>query len=228
MLDLPADTDVVFASMQFPDSLHTEVQNNVRAALAEDLGSGDLTARLSPAGRRSRGTVITREAAVIAGKAWFDACFQQLDNTARIRWHVADGETVRPDQALCEIEADTRVLLSAERAALNFLQLLSATATVTRRYVDAVAGTRATIVDTRKTLPGLRRAQKYAVLCGGGSNHRLGLYDGILIKENHIIAAAVTMQHQSPSVGAVDRGGNALVRTQVRLRYSWAVKNITP
>ena len=189
MVDLPADTDMVSTHMQFPDSLHTEVQNNVRTALAEDLGSGDLTARLSPAGRRSRGTVITREAAVIAGKAWFDACFQQLDNSARIRWHVADGEAVRPDQALCEIAADTRALLSAERAALNFLQLLSATATVTRRYVDAVAGTHASIVDTRKTLPGLRRAQKYAVLCGGGSNHRLGLYDGILIKENHIIAA---------------------------------------
>lgn len=176
-------------SAHLSDSLRTEVKKNARDALAEDLGSGDLTAQLSPAGRRSRGTVITREAAVVAGTAWFDACFQQLDKTAQIRWHVADGEAVRAEQALCEVEADTRALLSAERAALNFLQLLSATATVTRRYVDAVVGTRAEIVDTRKTLPGLRLAQKYAVRCGGGTNHRLGLYDGILIKENHIMAA---------------------------------------
>lgn len=179
----------VFVMAQFPDTLRAEVQVNVQTALAEDLGSGDLTAQLSPAGRMSRGTVICREAAVIAGTAWFDACFNQLDKTARIRWHVADGETVRAGQALCEIQANTRALLSAERAALNFLQLLSATATVTRLYVDAVAGTRAQIVDTRKTLPGLRLAQKYAVRCGGGTNHRLGLYDGILIKENHIMAA---------------------------------------
>jgi len=175
--------------MELPVSLRAEVHKNVRAALDEDLGSGDLTARLSPPGRRSRGTVISREAAVIAGTAWFDACFHLLDQASRVRWHVADGEAVRAGQALCEIEADTRALLSAERAALNFLQLLSATATTTRRYVETVAGTNAAIVDTRKTLPGLRLAQKYAVRCGGGTNHRLGLYDGILIKENHIIAA---------------------------------------
>ena len=189
MVNLPDSKFSVFVMTQFPDTLRAEVQKNVQAALAEDLGSGDLTAQLSPAGRRSRGTVIIREPAVIAGTAWFDACFHQLDKAARIRWHVADGETVRANQALCEIQADTRALLSAERAALNFLQLLSATATITRRYVDAVAGTHAQIVDTRKTLPGLRLAQKYAVRCGGGTNHRLGLYDGILIKENHIMAA---------------------------------------
>ena len=174
---------------QSPELLADEIQRNVDAALTEDIGSGDLTALLSPAGRRSRGTVISREQATIAGIAWFDACLHRLDPKARIRWHIADGEIVRANQALCEIESDTRALLSAERAALNFLQLLSATATITRRYVDAVTGTSAQIVDTRKTLPGLRLAQKYAVRCGGGTNHRLGLYDGILIKENHIMAA---------------------------------------
>ena len=174
---------------QLSDLLLSEMQRNVQAALNEDIGSGDLTAMLSPAGRRSRGTVICREIAVIAGTEWFDACFHHLDHASRIRWHVADGEAVRANQALCEIEADTRALLTAERAALNFLQMLSATATVTRQFVDAVVGTRAQIVDTRKTLPGLRLAQKYAVRCGGGTNHRLGLYDGILIKENHIMAA---------------------------------------
>ncbi len=169
--------------------LAAEVQRNVLAALVEDIGGGDLTALLTPASRRSQGTVISRENAVLAGTAWFDACFRQLDQRASIRWQARDGDTVTAGQTLCEIEASTRALLTAERAALNFLQLLSATATVTRLYVDAVAGTRARIVDTRKTLPGLRLAQKYAVTCGGGSNHRLGLYDGILIKENHIMAA---------------------------------------
>ena len=169
--------------------LAAEVERNVLAALAEDIGSGDLTARLTPAGRRALGSVVSREDAVLAGRGWFDACFRQLDPTARIVWSAADGERIAADQVLCEIEADTRALLTAERPALNFLQLLSGTATITARYVEAVAGTRARIVDTRKTLPGLRLAQKYAVRCGGGTNHRLGLYDGILIKENHIIAA---------------------------------------
>ena len=175
--------------MNLPLSLAAEVQRNVLAALVEDIGGGDLTALLTSAGRRSRGTVVTRENAVLAGSAWFDACFRQLDPLAAIRWHAADGATIAAGETLCEIEASTRALLTAERAALNFLQLLSATATATRLYVDAIAGTAARIVDTRKTLPGLRLAQKYAVTCGGGSNHRLGLYDGILIKENHIIAA---------------------------------------
>lgn len=175
--------------MDFPLHLAAEVQRNVLAALVEDIGGGDLTALLTGAGRRSSGTVTSREPAVLAGTAWFDACFRQLDPKAAIHWHARDGETIAAGQALCRIEASTRALLTAERAALNFLQLLSATATVTRLYVEAVAGTRARIVDTRKTLPGLRLAQKYAVTCGGGSNHRLGLYDGILIKENHIMAA---------------------------------------
>ncbi|MBI5785250.1 MAG: carboxylating nicotinate-nucleotide diphosphorylase [Rhodocyclales bacterium] len=175
--------------MDFALHLAAEIDRNVSAALVEDIGGGDLTALLTPGGRPSMGTVISREEAVLAGQAWFDACFQQLDPAAEIEWMANDGERIAPGQTLCEIRADTRALLTAERAALNFLQLLSGTATTTRRYVDAIAGTRSRIVDTRKTLPGLRLAQKYAVRCGGGSNHRLGLYDGILIKENHIIAA---------------------------------------
>ena len=175
--------------MEFPLQLAAEVQRNVLAALVEDIGGGDLTALLTAATQHSQGTVVSREDAVLAGTAWFDACFQRLDPLAAIHWSARDGEPVAAGQTLCEIEASTRALLTAERAALNFLQLLSATATATRLYVDAVAGTGARIVDTRKTLPGLRLAQKYAVTCGGGSNHRLGLYDGILIKENHIMAA---------------------------------------
>ena len=175
--------------MEFSIPLAAEIQRNVLAALAEDIGGADLTALLSPEGTPAHGTVISREDAVLAGSAWFDACFLRLDPAARIEWSARDGERISAGQTLCRINADTRALLTAERAALNFLQLLSATATVTRRYVDAIAGTRAKIVDTRKTLPGLRLAQKYAVTCGGGINHRLGLYDGILIKENHIMAA---------------------------------------
>jgi len=166
------------------------IADNVSAALAEDLGSrGDLTARLIPAKRRAKARVITREDAILAGRPWFDACIQRLDANAVLRWHARDGEPVRAGQMLCEIEANARALLSAERSALNFLQTLSGVATETRRYVDAIAGTRARIFDTRKTLPGLRLAEKYAVRCGGGENHRTGLYDGILIKENHIAAA---------------------------------------
>ena len=175
--------------MEISARLAAEIERNVTAALAEDIGSGDLTAQLAPAGRPARGIVVSREEAILCGSAWFDACFHRLDPEARIHWHAGDGDRILAGQTLCEIEADTRALLSAERTALNFLQLLSGTATVTRKYVDAVAGTRARIVDTRKTLPGLRLAQKYAVRCGGGANHRLGLYDGILIKENHLLAA---------------------------------------
>jgi len=175
--------------MNFPPDLVAEVERNVRAALDEDIGSGDLTALLVPAGRNATGIVVSREDAVLCGTDWFDACIRQLDPAARITWLAQDGERIETSQIVCEISADTRALLTGERSALNFLQLLSGTATQTRRYVDAVAGTYAQIVDTRKTLPGLRRAQKYAVTCGGGTNHRIGLYDGILIKENHIIAA---------------------------------------
>jgi nicotinate-nucleotide pyrophosphorylase (carboxylating) len=192
--------------MEPPLQLAAEVQRNILAALAEDIGGDDLTALLTPATRRSQGRVISRESAVLAGSAWFDACFRQLDPLAIIRWHAGDGDEVAAGQILCEIEASTRALLTAERAALNFLQLLSATATATRLYVNAIAGTGARIVDTRKTLPGLRLAQKYAVTCGGGSNHRLGLYDGILIKENHIMAAGgvTAALEQARAIGRSD------------------------
>jgi nicotinate-nucleotide pyrophosphorylase (carboxylating) len=175
--------------MDFPLQIAAEIERNVLAALAEDIGGGDLTALLGPAGCCAAGTVISREDAVLAGTDWFESSFRHLDPAVRITWSASDGDRIHAGQVLCEIVADTRALLTAERTALNFLQLLSGTATITRRYVDAVAGTRARIVDTRKTLPGLRIAQKYAVRCGGGTNHRLGLYDGILIKENHIMAA---------------------------------------
>ena len=175
--------------METSGQLTAEIERNVTAALAEDIGSGDLTAQLTPAGHPARGIVVSREEAILCGAGWFDTCFRKLDASTRIRWHARDGARIHAGQMLCEIDADTRALLTAERPALNFLQLLSGTATVTRKYVDAIAGTRAMIVDTRKTLPGLRLAQKYAVRCGGGANHRLGLYDGILIKENHIMAA---------------------------------------
>ncbi|KAB2969300.1 nicotinate-nucleotide diphosphorylase [Zoogloea sp.] len=175
--------------MEFAEQLRVEVQRSVAASLAEDIGTGDLTARLVPASRGARGRVITREDAVLCGTAWFDATFATLEPNASVIWHVRDGERIKPGQLLCEVDASARSLLTAERTALNFVQLLSGTATLTSTFVQAVAGTQARIVDTRKTLPGLRLAQKYAVRIGGGTNHRIGLYDGILIKENHIISA---------------------------------------
>lgn len=184
--------------------LAIEIRHNVATALAEDVGSGDLTANLIGANRPAQGEVISREDAVLCGRAWFDACFETLDASASIHWQVKDGDRIKAGQTLCRIHAETRALLTAERCALNFLQLLSGTATITRQFVDAVAGTRAHIVDTRKTLPGLRLAQKYAVHIGGGTNHRTGLYDAVLIKENHIIAAGgirpalLAAQQQAP------------------------------
>lgn len=169
--------------------LHDEIRANVQRALQEDIGSGDLTASLIPSGKILTATVISRENAVLCGMQWFEACFVSLAAGAEIEWFAKDGDAVQAGQTLCKIKGNARALLTAERSALNFLQLLSAVATQTKRYADAVAGTGAVIVDTRKTLPGLRLAQKYAVTCGGGVNHRIGLYDGILIKENHIIAA---------------------------------------
>ncbi len=169
--------------------LQEAVLLNTAAALAEDIGPGDLTASLLPAGLKARARVISREAAVLCGKAWFEACFHALDTEAVIRWQVQEGEAIQPDQLLCDIEGNARALLSAERPALNFLQTLSGTATITRHYADAIQGTGTVVMDTRKTLPGLRLAQKYAVRAGGGANQRTGLFDGILIKENHILAA---------------------------------------
>ncbi len=169
--------------------LAPEIERNVNAALTEDVGNGDWTAMLTPESRQARAAVVCRVPAVICGQAWFEACFRKLDPAAAITWLAAEGARVDAGTRLCEIRGKARALLTAERSALNFLQMLSAVATKTKRYVDAVAGTRAAIVDTRKTLPGLRLAQKHAVKTGGGTNHRLGLYDGILIKENHIAAA---------------------------------------
>jgi len=165
------------------------IRSTVAAALAEDVGAGDLTAQLVPAAASGRARVITREAGVLCGSAWVDAVFAALDAAVRVTWHATDGAALVPGQLLFVAEGPARPLLTGERTALNFLQTLSGTATAARRYAAAIAGTNCRILDTRKTIPGLRLAQKYAVRCGGGRNHRLGLYDGILIKENHIAAA---------------------------------------
>lgn len=169
--------------------LQEAIRTQVKTALAEDIGSGDLTAALIPAERKGRATVITREVMVICGQPWVDAVFRHIDAKVRMDWRLQDGMLAKASQALFSVDGPARALLTGERTALNFLQTLSATATATRRYVDAIKGTNAVIVDTRKTLPGLRLAQKYAVKMGGGSNHRIGLYDGVLIKENHIMVA---------------------------------------
>jgi len=181
------------------------VESDVARALAEDLGSGDVTASLL-ADEPASGYVIAKEAAVLSGRPWFDACFLALDPQARLHWRVADGDPIAAGTVVVEFAGRTRALLGAERCALNFLQTLSATATRTAEFVAAVAGTRARILDTRKTLPGLRLAQKYAVRCGGGDNHRMGLYDAMMLKENHIhaagsiTAAAATARQRHPQL----------------------------
>lgn len=166
-----------------------DVTETVRRALAEDVGGGDVTAALIEPDRMARARVIAREAAVLCGRPWFDEVFRQLDARVRVDWRAHDGERIETGAIVCGLEGAARALLTGERAALNFLQTLSGAATLARRYADAVAGTGATVLDTRKTLPGLRSAQKYAVACGGCANHRMGLYDAVLIKENHIAAA---------------------------------------
>lgn len=186
-----------------PDSQTADaLPQQIQLALVEDIGNGDLTAELIPADRNMAGAVIAREKGVMAGSDWFNEVFRQLDPTVIIDWQVSDGDSVTPDQTLCTLQGPARSLLTGERTALNFIQLLSAVATRTRQYVKAVAGTRCKILDTRKTIPGLRLAQKYAVRCGGGTNHRIGLFDAILIKENHIasagsIASAITQARQA-------------------------------
>jgi nicotinate-nucleotide pyrophosphorylase (carboxylating) len=186
--------------------LTAEIQRGVTAALEEDVGTGDLTAALIAPGATARATVIARSDTVLAGGPWFEAVFHRLDPSATIAWHHRDGDPVAAGSAVCELAGNARALLTGERTALNFLQTLSAVATRTRRYVDAVRGTRARIVDTRKTLPGLRIAQKYAVRMGGGHNHRTGLYDGILIKENHIAAAGGVSQALRAAQAAAPAG----------------------
>lgn len=169
--------------------LSAEIEANVRAALKEDIGDGDITAQLIPEDRHARATIITREAALISGTAWVDEVFRQLDPHVTVTWEVCDGQRAEANQALFHLEGPARALLSGERSALNFLQCLSGVATRVGHYVDLVKGTQVKLLDTRKTLPGLRLAQKYAVTCGGGHNHRIGLYDAFLIKENHIAAS---------------------------------------
>jgi len=185
------------------------IEDDVRRALAEDVGGGDRTAALVP-DTTATAELVTREAGVLSGAAWFDETFRQLDPRVHVSWLRRDGERIAADETLCRLEGPARALLTGERTALNFLQTLSGTATTAARYVEAVRGTHAVVLDTRKTLPGLRRAQKYAVTCGGGQNHRLGLYDAILIKENHIAAAG--------SVGAaLDRARAAAGGTPIEI-----------
>jgi len=182
------------------------IERNVSAALEEDVSTGDLTAGLIPAAEIATARIITRADITVCGTAWADACFRRLDASMKIEWSCADGTPLEAGQTLCTLSGSARALLTGERTALNFLQLLSGIATITRRYVDAVEGTRAKILDTRKTLPGLRVAQKYAVLSGGGTNHRMGLYDAILIKENHIAAAGGVAAAMKTALAAAPPG----------------------
>jgi nicotinate-nucleotide pyrophosphorylase (carboxylating) len=198
------------------------VLNQVALALAEDIGSGDLTAQLIPVAQLASASIVVRENAIICGIAWVNACFKQLDPNVTIDWLVVEGERVHSNQVLCKITGAARALLTAERCALNFLQTLSATATETRKYVDAVAGTKTQILDTRKTIPQLRLAQKYAVAIGGGHNQRLALYDGILIKENHIAAAGSidAVMQKALTLGA---GANVQIEVENLVQFEQAL-----
>ena len=190
--------------MQGPDP--DSVVEQVLQALAEDLGNGDLTAALVPEHAAARARVIVREAAILCGLDWFNEVFHQLDPAIELKWSAKDGDALQPGQLVCELTGKARPILSGERTALNFLQTLSGTASLAGRYVKAVQGTCATILDTRKTIPGLRLAQKYAVRCGGAGNHRFGLYDAILIKENHIRAAGSIMAAMRAATAAAEDG----------------------
>jgi len=170
-------------------ALPADLARQVAAALSEDIGAGDLTAALIPAEREGQASVITREAAIICGVPYVEETFRQIDPRVAVAWQVSEGDSALPDQVLFSVQGPARALLTGERTALNFLQLLSATATAAHSYAELLKGTRCRLLDTRKTIPGLRSAQKYAVSVGGGHNHRMGLFDGILIKENHIMAA---------------------------------------
>jgi nicotinate-nucleotide pyrophosphorylase (carboxylating) len=189
-----------------PPALPADIATVVSRAIAEDLRDGDLTAELIATTTQAVARVVVREPATLCGRAWFDETFRQLDPRVSVVWQAADGSAIAPDSIVCELKGPARSIVTGERTALNFLQTLSGTATVTRTYADLVAGTRARILDTRKTLPGLRLAQKYAVRCGGGENHRIGLFDAVLIKENHVAAvgnvtaAVAAARRQSPNV----------------------------
>lgn len=192
-----------------------EIAADVGRAFAEDIGDGDATAELLPVHGQARAKLTCREDAVLAGTAWFETCFHTLDPRIDIHWAAADGQRVAAGTLLCQLSGPARALVTAERTALNFLQLLSATASITAAYVSAVAGSAARVMDTRKTLPGLRRAQKYAVRCGGGHNQRMGLYDAILVKENHILAA-----------GGIAAAAQAARRLHPRLPLEIEVENL--
>ncbi len=189
------------------------IQAQVHTALKEDIGSGDITAHLIPDDARVTARIISREKGVVCGCEWVNQSFHLLDHLINIEWEVADGDLIRANQVLCNISGNARHILTAERTALNFLQTLSGTATLTQQYVDAVKGSGVKILDTRKTIPGLRLAQKYAVTCGGGTNHRIGLYDGILIKENHITAAGSI--HEAISQAQNHRTNNIPIEVEV-------------
>ena len=176
-------------NMQINQQLRIDIQATVQRAIREDIGDGDLTAELVPASATIGATIVTRDKMTMAGRPWIDEVFRQLDPRITLEWQVDDGETIEADSDICSLQGPARPILSGERVALNWLQTLSAAATVTAAYVQAVVGTECRILDTRKTLPGLRHAQKYAVRCGGGCNHRMGLFDAILVKENHILSA---------------------------------------
>jgi len=171
------------------DQLKTEISSNVKFALREDVGDGDVTGQLIDPAKTIDASIVTRERMTMAGQPWVDEVCRQVDSSIELYWHCSDGDTVEANTLLCDLKGPARSILTAERTALNFLQLLSATATIASIYVAATAGTNCRLLDTRKTIPGLRLAQKYAVRCGGGHNHRVGLYDAILIKENHILSA---------------------------------------
>ena len=200
----------------FDDALKTAFEANLLSALLEDVGTGDLTGLLVPEGGRSTARVIVREDAVLCGAPWFEGVMNCMQAGIEIDWQYAEGDMMTADSVVCVIQGPARALLTAERAALNFLQLLSGVATATRKYVDVIAGTGAAILDTRKTLPGLRLAQKYAVRVGGGQNQRLALYDGILIKENHIAAAGgITNAVLAAKRLAQDKPGGVSIQVEV-------------
>lgn len=202
--------------MQRARELPADLSDQVSRALREDVGTGDVTAALVAASAQAHARLVCRESAIICGAAWLDETFRQLDSGVGVTWHTHDGAQVAANTVLCEITGGARSILTGERTALNFLQLLSGTASVTHRYVQAVADTRCRILDTRKTIPGLRSAQKYAVLCGGGDNHRIGLYDMVLIKENHIAAA-----------GSIGAAVTTARRTAPGLRVEVETENLT-
>ena len=201
---------------QFDEKLQAAFEQNILAALLEDVGTGDLTGLLVPTEPRAKARVIVREEAVLCGAPWFEGVMLAIDQDIEIDWQYAEGDLMTANSVVCTIEGSPRSLLTAERAALNFMQLLSGVASATRKYVDVVQGTNAAILDTRKTLPGLRQAQKYAVRVGGGQNQRMALYDGILIKENHIAAAGgVTRALENANALNAGRGANVPVQIEV-------------